>query len=485
MMFTKSIFNLFETFAFIIVTATSVYGQEDIHGTSNSVTVDVKAADSLPPVATMILHNEKILFAKTEFNRENVFHQELILFFDDNSAALNPDLPLNKSPLTLQKMEQLTDFLEKGWPVKSVTITGYASPDGPVLLNEWLSKERAAAGEKYIRKVIGEVESHDKSMTVKKRSHDDIPYDLHGSGEDWDGLVKSLEAYNIKERDTLEAIIRTQQDANKREQEIMKMTAVYPEVKDKILPALRRVDITVYCREPERSDGEILALAVAHPEELTYHELMHAATLTIDTATRLKLYENATFRFPNEWEAFNNAACCYLEEGRTAEAIVYLNNALNLFPGNGTTLNNFAAASLKNNNPEKAATYLSLAEKEGIDESYNKGLLALERKQYPAAVASFRGVTCDYNAALAAFMSGDVMHAAALVSCAPAGPEAYYLRAVLAAGRGDAPSLFENLTKACTLQPALKETARRDRSFKAYAGTPEFIKITGSGSGGS
>lgn len=483
-MVSKTAFHLFQAFAFIILTAISVYGQENIHSTSRPVTVDVKAADSLPPVAKMILHNEKILFANTEFKRENVFHQQLILFFDDNSAALNLDLPLNKSPLTLQKMEQLTDFLKKGWPVKNVTITGYASPDGPVLLNEWLSKERAAAGEKYIRKLIGKVELHDKSIMAKKSPYENIPYDVHGNGEDWDGFVKSLEAYDIKEKDTVEAIIRTQRDANKSEQEIMKLTEVYTEVKDKILPALRRVDITMYCREPVKSDGEILALSASHPEELTYRELMYAATLTTDTAARLKIYEFATFHFPNEWEAFNNAACCYLEEGRTAEAVVYLNNALNLFPGNGTTLNNFAAAALKKHDTAKAGTYLSLAEKERVDEHYNRGILALEKGEYREAIASFRDMTCDYNAALASFMNGDVSHAIALVSCAPAGPVTYYLRAVLAAGRGDAPTLFENLTKACTLQPDLKETARRDISFKAFTRMPEFIKITGSGPGG-
>jgi tetratricopeptide (TPR) repeat protein len=484
-MFIKTSLLVLLSSTFIIMTSHLAKAQGDVQSLANPSPVNIKLLDSTVMIRKRILHDERILLAGNNYTKEPAFHQELILFFGENSADLNPDLPLNRNPLTLQKMEQFTEFLEKGWPIKNIEINGYSSPEGPADVNERLSKERAIAGENYIRKMISNLQSNDKSMMAKKRLQDNIQYDIHGSGEDWDGLVKSLEAFNIKEKDTLEAIIRSQQDAGQREQEIKKMTEVYREVEDKILPGLRRVSIIVYCYEPKKTDAEILDLSSSHPEDLTYHELLYAATLTGDTAARLKVYEFVSFHFPYEWEAFNNTAYCYLQEGNTAGAVVYLNKALNLFPGNGITLNNFAAAALKNNDPEKAATYASLAEREGIDESYNKGILSLERGHYQEAATLFRDLSCNSNAALAALMIGDTARCRTLVTCAPSHAEKFYLMAILAARQGDAPSFFKNLARACAMNPFFKEMARDDPEFGPYKDKPEFIKLISSGNGGS
>jgi len=76
-------------------------------------------------------------------------------------------------------------------------------------------------------------------------------------GEDWDGFMKSVQASSIKDKNRIANIVNSQSDLNAREREIRKMTVVYKEVEEKILPPLRRAEISVYCQKAQKTDEEI------------------------------------------------------------------------------------------------------------------------------------------------------------------------------------------------------------------------------------
>ncbi|MCX6233494.1 MAG: hypothetical protein NT175_02055 [Bacteroidetes bacterium] len=436
-----------------------------------------KLADGSFIPTKRILHTEKIIMANPDYKKGNVISKELILFFTVNRTDLDFNLPLNQNPVTRDKITEFTDFLKRGWKIKTIDIRAYTSPEGSTTANERLSAQRAEAARQYILGLLKKLAEEDKSMIALRRTQDDILFDLQAKGEDWDGLITSLEVFNIKEKVTIENIIRTQSDLIKREEEIRCMTAVYKELDEKVLPQLRRVSIIVTCYQPERSDQEILHLATADPGKLSYKELMYAATIIGDDSAKLSLYEYAAYHFTNEWEAFNNVGCCYLTKGLTDRAVIYLNKALILFPDNGTILNNMGVAALRNQDTEKASVYFTKAVKEGIDVSYNTGIIALAKEQYKEAVILFDGVTCAYNAALAWLMMNDTGKAQDMLSCAGESAEKYYLTAVMAARKGNTSALLENLGKACSGDSSFKEVAANDKEFINLKQSPEFQNL--------
>ena len=97
---------------------------------------------------------------------------------------------------------------DKKLTITGVYIEGFASPEGPLKLNEQLSKSRAEALKKYLS------------------VHEQIPANLYNvsfGGENWEGLVKALEASNIKEKTEFLNIIRNTSDIAHRKEEIKRV----------------------------------------------------------------------------------------------------------------------------------------------------------------------------------------------------------------------------------------------------------------------
>ena len=70
------------------------------------------------------------------------------------------------------------------WQNTSLSIEGFASPEGPLAFNEQLSKKRAEALKDYL---------------VKNEKVSSKLYKVTFGGENWDGLVKALQSSSMKE----------------------------------------------------------------------------------------------------------------------------------------------------------------------------------------------------------------------------------------------------------------------------------------------
>lgn len=89
--------------------------------------------------------------------------------------------------------------------VKCIQIVGLASPEGPLARNKKLSRERAIALKKYIRRHVATPDSL---------------YELNFGGEAWAELRAQIEDSKVEYRDEMLAIIDTEKDLNKREQRL-------------------------------------------------------------------------------------------------------------------------------------------------------------------------------------------------------------------------------------------------------------------------
>lgn len=429
-------------------------------GTSRAQVMNSPAADTGKSllVRRFLLHDERILLAPHRYRGGLSEERMANLFFDRDASKINLDLPANRIPFVRHQLELLFEPLGKGWQPDTVWITAYASPEGDSLHNAALAQKRAASGSGYVSSRISIHGIHPSDCTIL----------METAGEDWEGLVKTLQASDLTGRDEIIHIIENQYTTDEDILVQLQKSTLYPTIKQNFYPLLRRISIRISYHEPPITDEEMLQCALEEPASLYYEQLMYAATLTGETEKKLAIYRNASGRYPEEWEAPNNIACLYLEMDQPEKAMVYLNQANTLFPVCGTILNNMAAASLKMYRPDKALQYLDLAGKEETDVSYNLGICFLLAKEYARAFSLLETHPCTTNAALAALMANQTARAVDHLRCTPETSTRHYLLAICAARNQDEAGVMSELNKAIRLNSSLLDYLRNDIEFLPY-----------------
>ncbi len=129
--------------------------------------------------------------------------------------------------------------------------------------------------------------------------------------------------------------------------------------------------------------------------------------------------------------------------------INYFAKASNLAADNGIVLNNNGAMAAKDKDFEKAKEDYMAAQKQGVDVSYNMGIVKIAEGNYNGAINSFGGTKCDYNLALAHTLSGNYNAATSTLNCAEKTADVYYLQAIIGARTNNDAMVFENLKSNC------------------------------------
>src|ERR1035437_1577230 len=150
--------------------------------------------------------------------------------------------------------------------IKGIEVSAYASPDGPMDLNEKLAGKRKESASAYITKDVV------KKAKLTKVKDDIFSYLI--TAEDWDGFKKLMEASDIKDKELVLRVLSMYSDPAVREKEIKNISAAFSEIKEKILPQLRRSKFTVKVVDAGKPDQEILALATSKPDTLSLEELL-------------------------------------------------------------------------------------------------------------------------------------------------------------------------------------------------------------------
>lgn len=153
------------------------------------------------------------------------------------------------------------------YEVRSIRISGYASPEGDYDYNLRLSQRRAAGFADY---VSGRYRVPLASMQVK------------GCGEDWDGLCKLVQADSLwAHRDEVLEIIGRYGIFEGREKRLMDLRGgdPYRYMMRRHFPVLRRMELELNYRVRAFTPGEALQKLATRPQDLDTYELYQAARL--------------------------------------------------------------------------------------------------------------------------------------------------------------------------------------------------------------
>ncbi|MBE0639848.1 MAG: hypothetical protein IH598_15125 [Bacteroidales bacterium] len=410
------------------------------------------------------------------YEKVTLASERATIYFAKNLHEYNPNLEWNKSQNVTALLDNVSNFVRKGWEIKEVVINGWASPEGEETFNDGLSEKRANTAANILYKNFDNIAKEKDTKVTFKNAKTDLNFKMVGNGPDWNSFVTKVEASNIQDKQPILNVVRSSKP-EQREEEIRNMILIFPELEKSILPAQRRAEILITCFEPKKTDEEIARLATTNPSELTQAELLYAGTLTEDWGTKYNIYKAAASNFANSWEAQNNAGYMALKLGKADEAKSYFEKAEKLNANSGLVANNLGVVYAYQNNFVEAEKYFNNANRMGIDNNYNLGLVALKKADYKGAISKFAGVNCNYNVALAHLIDGNTSGAASNLECARKNGPTYYLLAVTGARTNNQTMMLSNLKKAIKVNNKYKAEASADREFIKYFNLPEFQAI--------
>lgn len=412
-----------------------------------------------------------------------------VIYFEVNQSNLNWNLKLNKNSDAKANIKEFVDFLFEGKVIDKVIVHGWASPEGEESKNQGLSEKRFEQGKKWFNtqfdKYIKDYAKKNK-IKVKDVVVPEIVFENHAKGEDWSGFETAVEKSNIAEKNQILNVVRSQSNNEMREQKIREMTDIYNEIKEAILPPLRRSEISLICNKNNYNDEQIVELAISNPAELSLNERLYAAALINDNAQKETIYKGviADETMQNDWRAYNNLAVLSLSTpSLTAlnDAVEYLNKANAISPSNGIVLNNMGITAFFSGDRAEAKAKFEQAQSASVfptDQKYNLGMYKILDGDYAGAINMMNNKHCDYNMALAQLVSKNYTEAKATLDCIPnKTADVYYLLAVLGARTQSQELVMTNLTSAIERNSELAAKAKKDPEFKKYRTIAEFKNI--------
>ncbi len=352
---------------------------------------------------------------------------------------------------------------------KGAQISAYASPDGPVDLNEKLAGNREGSAEKYLKKALkdNKITEAEAAEFLSKMS----------TAEDWDGFKSLMEQSNIQDKELILRVLSMYSDPVVREKEIKNISAAYKEIADQILPQLRRSVMTINVDVVGKSDEEIINLAKTDPAKLNEEEILYAATLTNNNEEKLAIYQAAAQNFPESYRAHNNVGYVCMLLGKTAEAKAAFEKAKAL-KDDEISKCNLGAVALAEGDLKTAESLSSIGMSAGEAATYNLGIIKIKQGDYAAAVNYF-GSKPSFNAALAQLLNGNNEKAIATLN--ELGDDApaivFYLKAVASARAGKEDGVLNNLRIAVGKDAKWKEYAKKDAEFLKFAQNEAFKGI--------
>lgn len=431
---------------------------------------DHKIASDVKLTPMLLQNDDKFVIATDKFVKSVNRSIDGKIYYEINRSVVRPN------ELKNEEMKPLVDFIEqgkaKGWEFKGASVSSYASPDGELTINSNLAEERFSSSAKALMAM-----AKDKKSPLPVAQVETF-YTKQTTAEDWAGFQEMMSKSSIKDKDLILRVLQQYPDGDKREQEIKNMAATYEEVARDILPKLRRSVITMNVIEYSRTDAVILDYARKTPDSLSVEEILYAATLTTDVNEKMTFYKSAERMYPNDWRTSNNVGCLYLQQNKLQDAKAEFDKSAKVSADNPIIMNNQAICMRWMGDRKGAKELLKKAGAAGPEVNYNLGLIAIQDGNYSDATTYF-GSTKDFNAALCQVLNGNLDEALRTLDASPEkdAASAFYLRAIIAARKGDKSAMNENLRTAIQKDGSLKSKAAQDAEFQKYADDSDFKSI--------
>ncbi len=348
--------------------------------------------------------------------------------------------------------------------INKIEIAGYASPDGAMALNENLANKRQEVTQKFLNKQL-------------KKDKITANIDSKVTAEDWDGFQKLMENSNIQDKQLVLRVLSMYSDPEEREAQIKNLSAVYKNIAEEILPALRRSRMILTTDIIGKSDDQIKELAASDPAKLSVEELLYAATLSNDNNEKVRIYKKVIELYPNEYRAYNNIALIQFNEGNVADARRNYAKALEIEPNNADVNYNAGIAALADKDFAKAEECFGKAAGTTGNLSAAMGTLYTLKGEYAKAKNAYGNANTN-NAAVQQILNEDYTAARQTLSNVE-NPNATtaYLLAVVGARTNDRDAVYTNMRQAVAKDAALKAQAKSDIEFAKFAEDEQFLSI--------
>ncbi|HNX83810.1 MAG: hypothetical protein KBB24_06145 [Bacteroidales bacterium] len=425
----------------------------------------IKLADGVIATSTLVEYHAMPISLKDNYQRIVPEQKIADILYSINQSNIRT------SELKAADIQALKDYIalvmqNERMEVKGVTNSSYASPDGPLTLNEKLSEARGKAAEKYLQKEYGKIPELAQLFTKQT------------TAEDWEGFKALVQESSIADKELILRVLSMYQDPAVREKEIKNMSTAYESLAEQILPQLRRSKLIVDVNLIGLSDEEILTAIKGDPSVLSLEQMLYAATLTSDPQEMLKYYQLATEKEPKCFRAWNNVGWAYLQMGNADDAMVALEKAKAL-KNDDNVKNNLGFAALLKGDVKAASEYFNSMSAATPESKFGLGTIAIHDGKYDQAV-NMLGDTPTMNLALAQLLKGDVNKAKttmdAVKPCKCGAPS--YFKAVIAARLDNKDGVINALREAIGYNTKWKNYAMTDLEFAKYFTDDAFIAVT-------
>ena len=424
---------------------------------------DIKIADGVVTTPELAeAKDNKTACTPDKFQRVIQELTEADIKFLIQSAEIRSSEAKNESVKALQAAIKDAKGNEKK-EINKIEVSGYASPDGGMDLNEKLAQNRQKAAANFLKKDL-----------KKNKVANDVEANI--TAEDWEGFQKAMENSNMQDKDLVLRVLSMYSDPEEREAQIKNLSSVYGTIAEEILPALRRSRLILTTDLIGKSDDEIREIAKNDPAQLSVEELLYAATLTNDKAEKKELYAKAANIY-NDYRAWNSLGQLFFEEGNIAEARRCYGHALEIQPNDPDVNFNAGVAALADNDLDKAEEFFGKAAGTKANLNAALGTLYTKKGDYAAAKKAY-GETATNNAAVQQILDEDYAAAAkTLANVKEPNATTAYLKAIVGARTNDKAAVIENLKAAVAQDAQLKARAAQDIEFAKFAEDAEFQAI--------
>lgn len=277
-------------------------------------------------------------FITPQNTRERVLTSEAFVDFPVNVSVIRPTfrnnaVELEKIGMTLQKIRNFS-----GSVIKSIFLTGYASPEGPYNNNARLARERTEALKNHISRNYG--------IAAGIITTNSVP-------EDWEGLRKMVEESTIEGRAEALAIIDSSAAPDAKEASLRRLNGgrTFQIILRDMMPPLRRTEYRVNF---DANEGAVVMkeVAISDPALLSQYELFNAANqFGLHTPEAMRIYQFIERQYPNDAVAQNNLGAFKIVRGDIAGAKRNLERAASK---NGATIVNLGIIEMMNGNYDAA-----------------------------------------------------------------------------------------------------------------------------------
>ncbi|MCD8304754.1 MAG: hypothetical protein LUC86_08025 [Prevotellaceae bacterium] len=408
------------------------------------------------------LESDNLALAPDNFQRVISEKQEAsIKFLISQSNLRTSELESVSMKDLITVLQEINDDQE-GRLLDAIEVNAYASPDGSYSFNEKLAERRQNTSADYLKNELKKIKM-------------DASINTHYTAEDWDGFQQLVEASNLQDKQLILSVLSMYDDPEERETQIRNMSEVFTDIKDGILPELRRARLIVNYEIIGRSDSQILEQFQEDASQLSVEEMVYAANIVVDDPSVKKAWNEKIIElYPNDYRAYNNMAQLCYAEGDSETAMNYLMKAKGIQDNAPEVNANLALMALRNGDVETAET--SLAKGTGSS-NYNEvlGCISIAKGSYAQAASQLAGTNTNTEA-LAEILSENYEAAAnTLKNVKRPDATTAYLGAVLAARTGDTNALSACLQAVAQQDSQLAERAKVDLEFAEYAGTVSSV----------